>query len=79
MSYRTHFDISGSLSPYEICMKYQTQFSGRNKNFQSVVSIILTLLALQSNSDTFANSADRDETARNEPSHQDLHRLSLCY
>ena len=29
--------------------------------------------------DTFANSADPDETAHNEPSHQDLHCLPFCY
>ena len=33
----------------------------------------LTLSALQTKPDTCANSVDPDETARNEPSHQDLH------
>ena len=38
----------------------------------------LTVSSLQLNTDTLANSADRDETARsNEPSHQDLHCLSF--
>ena len=27
----------------------------------------------------YANSVDSDETAHNEPSHQDLHRLSFCF
>ena len=34
-----------------------------------------TLSSLQTNTDTFANSADLDETARIEPSHLDLHFL----
>ena len=29
--------------------------------------------------DTFINSADPDETARNELSHKDLHGLPFCY
>ena len=32
-------------------------------------------LSLQSSTNTFANSADPDKTAHNEPSHQDLHCL----
>ena len=39
----------------------------------------LILSSLKINTDTFANSVDPDETARNEPSHQDLHCLPLCY
>ena len=48
--------------------------------------LLLTLSSLQTNTDTsanrsltntFANSADSDEAARNEPSHQDLHCLPL--
>ena len=27
----------------------------------------------------FANSVDSDETAQNEPSHQDLHCLLFCF
>ena len=38
-------------------------------------SIILTLLVMQTKTYTFANSTDLLETARNEPSHQDLHYL----
>ena len=38
----------------------------------------LTLLQLQANINAFANSADLDETARNEPSHLDLHGLPVC-
>ena len=34
---------------------------------------------LQITTDTFANSADPDETARNGPSHLDLHCLPFCY
>ena len=45
-----------------------------------IISIhILTLSSLQINTDTFANSADPDEMARYEPSHQDLHCLPLCF
>ena len=40
---------------------------------------ILTISFLQTNTDIFANSEDPDETARNEPSHQDLHYLPFCY
>ena len=39
----------------------------------------LTTSNLQTNTDTFANSVDPDETARNEPSQQNLHCLRLCY
>ena len=39
------------------------------------VQFYLPLLSLQTNKDTFANSADPDETARYEPSHLDLHCL----
>ena len=39
----------------------------------------LTLFSLQTNADAFANSADPDETARNEPFHQDLQCLPFCY
>ena len=39
----------------------------------------LTLSSLQTNADTFANSADPDETARNELSHQVLHCLLFCF
>ena len=41
--------------------------------------MILTLSSLQTNTDTFANSADPDETAHNEPSHQDLQCLPCSY
>ena len=36
-------------------------------------NIDLNLSSLQTNTDTFANSTDPDEMARNKPSHQDLH------
>ena len=39
----------------------------------------LTFSALQTSTDTFANSADPDETARYEPSHQDLHCLPFYH
>ena len=35
--------------------------------------------ALQTNTEIYANSADPDETACHEPSHQDLHFLPFCY
>ena len=38
----------------------------------------LTFSFLQTNTDNFENSVDHDETARNEPSHQDLHFLLSC-
>ena len=40
---------------------------------------VLTLSILQINPDSCANSVAPDETARNEPSHQDLHCLSVCF
>ena len=42
-------------------------------------SFLLTLSFVQTNTDTFANSVYQDETARNEPSHLDLHCLPFCY
>ena len=40
----------------------------------------LTFSALQTKSDTCVNGVDPDETARNEPSHQDLQCLQLyCF
>ena len=42
-----------------------------------ISNLVLTLSACQTKTDTCANSIDPDETARNEPSHQDLHCLPL--
>ena len=39
----------------------------------------LILPSVQSDTDTFAIGANPDETARNEPVHQDLHSLPFCY
>ena len=39
----------------------------------------LTYSSLQTNTDTFANSADPDEMAYNELSHWDLHCFPFCY
>ena len=39
----------------------------------------LTVSLLLSKTGTCTNSADPDETARNEPSHQDLHSLPFCF
>ena len=35
--------------------------------------------ALETKTYALTNSVDPDETARNEPSHQDLHCLLFCY
>ena len=43
-----------------------------------VMHITFTLSALQTQTNCFANSVDPNETAQPEPSHQDLHCLSLC-
>ena len=40
--------------------------------------LILTLSVLQTKA-FFANSVDPDETAQDEPSHQDLHRLPFSF
>ena len=40
---------------------------------------ILTISTLQTKKDAIANSVDPDETARYQPSHQDLHCLLFCY
>ena len=40
---------------------------------------ILTFSALQTKTDTCANSVDPDEMAHNEPSHQGLHYLLFCF
>ena len=45
----------------------------------AVVTGTLTLSTLQTKTDAFANSVDPDETACNEPSHQDLHCLPFCF
>ena len=37
------------------------------------------LLSARKPKDTCGNSVDLDETARNEPSHQDLHCLPYCF
>ena len=39
----------------------------------------LTLSALHTKLGTFANNAEPDVTANNEPSHQDLHCLPFCF
>ena len=39
----------------------------------------LTLSALQTKSDTCANSVDPDERAHYEPSHQGLHLLAILF
>ena len=41
--------------------------------FKILLSGTLILSTLQTNADAYANSVDPDETARNEPFHQDLH------
>ena len=46
--------------------------------FIQIVSM-LTLSAQQTKTDTRAISADPDKTARDEPSHQDLHCLPFCF
>ena len=43
-----------------------------------MVDVLLTLLAQETQLATFANSVDTDETACNEPSHQDQNCLPLC-
>ena len=40
---------------------------------------VITLEALHAKPGTSANSVEPDETARNEPSHQDLHYLPVCF
>ena len=40
---------------------------------------IFTLLTLQTSAETFEDSADPDETARNKPSHQDLHSVLFWF
>ena len=42
-------------------------------------SVCSKINELQSKTDTLANSADPEETARNEPSLQDLHCLPFCF
>ena len=46
-------------------------------NFILYQFMILTHSTLQTKTDTCANSEDPDETARDEPSHPDLHCLPL--
>ena len=43
------------------------------------VTYILTLSTLYTKTDAFANSVEPDETAHNEPSHQDLHCLQFYF
>ena len=42
------------------------------------ICVFLTLSAMSTKTDTFANSVDPAETAHNEPSYQDLHDLPAC-
>ena len=46
---------------------------------ESSVEDLLTLSFLQTKTDTFANSADPDETAHTELYHLDLHCLPFCF
>ena len=46
---------------------------------KNIDSQALTLSVLQAKTDTCANSVDPDETARKEPSHQDLHCLPIVF
>ena len=50
----------------------------RIQTFQLYV-MVLTISALQTKTDTCANSVDPDEMAPKEPSHQDLHCLPFCF
>ena len=45
----------------------------------SFVNPLLALSAWQTKTDSFAKSVDPDETAHNEPSHQDLCCLPFCF
>ena len=72
-------------------MKWQSLFSGNKygKYFKmSSAKILHSMLnvkqfipnVLQNGTyDTYANSVDPDETARNEPSHQDIYCLPFCF
>ena len=46
---------------------------------KDLIEFFLTILSLQIKLNNCANSADPDETARDEPSHQDLHCLPYYY
>ena len=49
-------------------------------NFIDIIDIeYLTIVALQNKPDICLNSEDPDETALNEPSHQDIHCLPFCF
>ena len=59
------------------------QFRGNDLDIGSNVTglisnMFINFLALKTMTDTFSNSADPDETAHNEPSHQDLLCLQFC-
>ena len=60
-------------------------FPDHHRSFLSQSSVVSfpiigwTLTAWQTNTYTFVNSVDPDETARNEPSHQELHCLPLYF
>ena len=58
------------LSPDHSCYSSGPICSGFNSGTRFSTYLILSFL--HTNTDTFANSADPDETARNEPSYLDL-------
>ena len=45
----------------------------------NLIAACLNLPVLQIKTGTFANNVDPDETAHNEPSHQDLHCLLFTF
>ena len=49
------------------------------RNKKNTNTFWMTLSAQQTKTDTCTNSVDLDETAQNEPSHQDLHCLPFCF
>ena len=54
-------------------LKVKTDLNLRNDCKFDKDCLAVAFLDGQTNTDTCANSVDRDETARNEPSHRDLH------
>ena len=66
--------------PPEILKTFKTGATLKEQNLLSEGECFhLSFSSLQTNTNTCANSVDPDETARNEPSHQDLHCLQFCF
>ena len=73
------------MSGHFIIFAFSAHFKKKKKKKNQKKTIVNywdktgTLTSLQTQTDTFANSVDPNKTARNEPSHPDLHSLPFYF